>query len=94
MVATPQINGLIDNEIHLFIDNGGRRTGIERRQYTYSGYIPERRVRNDRRNGIDRRAGQTAEVTFEETKSGQERRACHSEKQDPANFSTDFELKT
>ena len=32
-----------------------RRIGIERRQFSYSSYIPERRVTIDRRSGIDRR---------------------------------------
>ncbi len=36
-------------------DTGGRRIGIERRQFTYSGYIPERRCSLDRRSGVDRR---------------------------------------
>ena len=39
------------------IDNGGRRSGIERRQFTYSINIPERRSGKDRRSGIDRRDG-------------------------------------
>lgn len=29
--------------------NGGTRTGIDRRQYFYSAYIPERRSGKDRR---------------------------------------------
>ncbi len=49
-------------------DNGGRRIGIDRRQFSYSRYIPERRdgadrrspmadrrVAGDRRIGVDRR---------------------------------------
>ena len=42
-------------------DNGGRRSGIERRYFLYSNHIPERRfkserrVRKDRRSGLDRR---------------------------------------
>lgn len=31
------------------IDNGGRRLGIERRQFSYSHYVPERRIGVDRR---------------------------------------------
>ena len=41
------------NEIN--IDNGGRRSGIDRRQFSYSGYLPERRSGNERRSGRDRR---------------------------------------
>ena len=36
-------------------DNGGRRSGIESRQYSYNGHIPERRSGKDRRSGLDRR---------------------------------------
>jgi hypothetical protein len=37
-------------------DNGGRRLGIERRRFSYTHYIPERRFGNDRRSGRDRRS--------------------------------------
>lgn len=37
-------------------DNGGRRSGIERREFSYSGYYPERRKGQDRRCGMDRRS--------------------------------------
>ena len=36
-------------------DNGGRRTENDRRQFSYSMYIPERRNRADRRSDGDRR---------------------------------------
>jgi hypothetical protein len=36
-------------------DNGGRRLGAERRRFSYTYYIPERRKGQDRRNGKDRR---------------------------------------
>ncbi|MGB5423132.1 MAG: hypothetical protein WBN03_13305 [Desulfobacterales bacterium] len=39
----------------MLIDNGGRRTGGDRRNYSYSIHLPERRARNDRRCGQDRR---------------------------------------
>jgi len=38
-------------------DNGGRRTGIERRSFKYCAHIPERRSEKDRRVSIDRRSG-------------------------------------
>lgn len=38
-----------------FTDNGGRRSGIERREFSYAGYLPERRKGKDRRSGQDRR---------------------------------------
>ena len=37
------------------IDNGGRRSGADRRQFSYAFHIPERRVSADRRSGRDRR---------------------------------------
>jgi hypothetical protein len=39
-------------------DNGGRRSGIERRRFSYSDHIPERRGGVDRRCGKDRRDGE------------------------------------
>jgi hypothetical protein len=38
-------------------DNGGRRSGVDRRQFSYSTHIPERRAESDRRSGLDRRKG-------------------------------------
>ena len=37
-------------------DKGGRRVGVERRRYSYTCYIPERRSGEDRRSGGDRRS--------------------------------------
>ena len=39
----------------ILIDNGGRRWGGDRRNYSYSLHIPERRSGNERRSGADRR---------------------------------------
>jgi len=39
------------------IDTGGRRTGIDRRDFSYNNYLPNRRVEENRRNGLDRRSG-------------------------------------
>jgi len=44
----------IKNEI-LKHDNGGRRSGNDRREFTYYDYTPERRSSKDRRSGFDRR---------------------------------------
>lgn len=46
-------NDILDRLISL--DNGGRRSGGDRRNYSYTLHIPERRTGNDRRNGEDRR---------------------------------------
>jgi hypothetical protein len=39
------------------MDAGGRRTGIDRRCFSYSSHIPERRCDKDRRSYKDRRSG-------------------------------------
>jgi len=47
------------------IDNGGRRIGSDRRQFSYNGHIPERRLEEDRRNQIDRRSSTGAKQSSE-----------------------------
>jgi hypothetical protein len=43
---------------HVIVDNGCRRSGIERRQISYDAHIPERRSgEDDRRSDNDRRSG-------------------------------------
>ena len=37
------------------LDNGGRRSGGDRRNYSYTLHIPERRSGKERRSGEDRR---------------------------------------
>lgn len=37
------------------IDNGGRRLGVDRRQFSYTDHIPDKRLGDDRRTGLDRR---------------------------------------
>lgn len=46
------------------IDNGGRRLGIERRQFNYSHYYPERRIGDERRSIPERRSEENAETTI------------------------------
>ena len=43
---------------HVLPDNGGRRSGIDRRQLSYTAHIPERRSGKERRSGLDRRLDQ------------------------------------
>jgi hypothetical protein len=38
-------------------DYGGRRSGIDRRYFSYSDHIPERRLDTDRRSKDERRTG-------------------------------------
>ena len=40
---------------HALLDNGGRRSGFDRREFSYTAYIPERRSGKERRSGQDRR---------------------------------------
>lgn len=42
-------------------DNGGRRKDADRRQFTYTVHIPERRNGKDRRSGKDRRRAKRKE---------------------------------
>jgi len=37
--------------------NEDRRSGCDRRRFSYTGHIPERRSDQERRSGVDRRAG-------------------------------------
>ena len=39
----------------IFLDNGGRRSGTDRRRFSYSVHIPERRTSIDRRKSLERR---------------------------------------
>ena len=69
-------------------DNGGRRLDIDRRQFSYTNYIPDRRVcenrrvcidrRNgmDQRNGMERRSGKIIKMNHgKELRKGKERRS-------------------
>jgi hypothetical protein len=46
-------------------DNGGTRSGTERRKFEYTAYIPERRSGRDRRKGFDRRSSLSRRRGFE-----------------------------
>lgn len=58
----------LDNLI-AYIDNGGTRSGSERRRSGKNDAIPERRTRYDRRSGADRRR-----ILNKKRKKGKERR--------------------
>jgi len=47
----------ISNIILELRDYGGRRSGIDRRYFSYSDHIPERRLGKDRRTCEERRSG-------------------------------------
>ena len=38
-------------------DNGGRRIGVKRREFSYTNHLPNGRSEKDRRSGADRRSG-------------------------------------
>ncbi len=58
-----------DPEFEYTGDNGGRRSGLERRTFSYTYHVPERRSGIDRRSGYDRRQGPGT------PRDGEERRA-------------------
>jgi len=46
-------------------DNENRRFGIDRREFSYTAYLPERRSGKDRRSACDHRSIQTNESSSE-----------------------------
>jgi hypothetical protein len=56
-------------------DQGGRRLGIDRRRFTYTLHIPERRIGGERRRIKDRRGELNHSMIFKRRKE-QERRAA------------------
>jgi len=47
----------ITNIVSELIDNGGRRIGLKRREFSYTNHLPNGRSEKDRRSGVDRRSG-------------------------------------
>ena len=45
-------------------DLGGRRLGVDRRQFDYAIYIPERRKSGERRSGKDRRLSEQDKIIY------------------------------
>ena len=46
----------IASAVLAIIDYGGRRSGIDRRQFSYTDHIPARRSNKDRRSSLNRRS--------------------------------------
>jgi hypothetical protein len=44
------------------VDRGERRWGVDRRTFSYTCYIPERRSGSDRRTGRDRRGSKRLDI--------------------------------
>ena len=53
------IETIISDETEVMVsfikDNGDKRLGLDRRQYSYDKHIPERRSNQERRSKLDRR---------------------------------------
>jgi hypothetical protein len=49
-------------------DKGGRRTGIDRREFSFTAYAPERRSGEDRRRNEDRRQNPRILTYFKKVK--------------------------
>jgi hypothetical protein len=57
----------------ILLDNGGRRSGTDRRRFSYAVHIPESRSGIDRRKGLDRRGSQRkSPIHFKEKEAQQE----------------------
>ncbi len=54
-------------------DNGNRRIGIDRREFSYTAYLPERRSGKDRRDVFYYRSIQT-----NESRGHTKKQPCHS----------------
>jgi hypothetical protein len=59
-------------------DNGGRRSGIDLRQFSYTDHIPERRGGQERRSNLDRRNGENRRV-LEDRRSSSDTQKEHEE---------------
>lgn len=57
------MQSLIENVA--LVETGGRRSGIDRRTFSYTCYIPERRMGADRRSGRERRKYKRLSVILE-----------------------------
>jgi hypothetical protein len=60
----------ISSDIIVLPDNGGRRLDIDRRQFSYTDHIPDRRSGQERRSAMDRRSGL-------DQRSGEDRRVAY-----------------
>ena len=56
-VSEKQVSGENSDVAVFQSDNGGRRLGLERREFSYDTHVPERRSNTIRRSSIDRRNG-------------------------------------
>ena len=58
MVNEAEMSGMHDDEKNWIVRNRrDRRSGFDRRRFSYADHIPERRIGQERRSGLDRRKG-------------------------------------
>jgi hypothetical protein len=60
--------------IDMFPDRGGRRLCDDRREFSFTAHIPERRTGNDRRNELDDRRSGLDRRKLERSSPGLDRR--------------------
>ena len=56
------------HEVVVIEDNGGRRSGLDRRRVWIPAYCPDRRSGQDRRGGLVRRSGKASFLDLPEPK--------------------------
>jgi hypothetical protein len=56
----------------IILDNGGRRSGTDRRRFSYAVHIPEDRSSIDRRKSLDRRSQQREQIKYIKEEEQQE----------------------
>jgi len=56
----------------ILFDNGGRRSGTDRRRFSYAVHIPEDRSSIDRRKSLDRRSQQREQIKYIKEEEQQE----------------------
>jgi len=76
LFTKPSKKGLADvSTDHIIFNlkgNGGRRSGIERRRFSYADHIRERRFGSDRRYDRDRRSGTERRSDFVNRRNSEE----------------------
>ena len=90
----------IASAVLAIIDYGGRRSGIDRRQFSYTEHIParrsnkERRSKLDRRNGLDRRTIEGSMKIIKVAGRKNKDRRCNIERRNSFATVSPYELKS
>ena len=72
VLGEKNIGKVIIMDRKILLDNDGRRSGIDRRRFSYAVHIPELRSSIDRRKGSDRRSHQREQIKHFKEKEEQE----------------------